>query len=98
MAIEARYLNIPSNRGNGKDHAGAFDYVPDRDKPLGMRFFCPCGCGEESFMPFTTSGSPNPVWKWDGNKENPTLTPSVHNTGMPCKWHGFLRNGKWEEC
>jgi hypothetical protein len=32
-----------------------------------------------------------PVWKWDGNKEAPTLTPSIDVHGV---WHGFLTNGK----
>lgn len=35
------------------------------------------------------------VWGWDGNIENPTLTPSIH---VPGYWHGFLRAGKLESC
>lgn len=29
-------------------------------------------------------------WSWNGNKEKPTLAPSLHCVGM---WHGWVRNG-----
>lgn len=32
-------------------------------------------------------------WQWDGNREAPTLTPSVNVIGH---WHGYLRVGKLE--
>lgn len=41
---------------------------------------------------------PNDVgasWSWDGNREKPTLTPSIHCIGV---WHGFLRAGRFESC
>jgi len=78
--------------------AGAFDYVPSIDEPKGMRIICPCGCGNESYLAFEGHGSPGPTWDWDGNRERPTLTPSVFNSGMPCKWHGFLTAGVWRPC
>jgi hypothetical protein len=37
------------------------------------------------------SGDKQPVWQWDGNREAPTLTPSVNVVG---RWHGWLREGK----
>ena len=36
-------------------------------------------------------------WDWDGNKDAPTLSPSIlirGKDGQPDLWHGFLRNGK----
>jgi hypothetical protein len=30
-------------------------------------------------------------WQWDGNREAPTLTPSIHVVGI---WHGFMTNGE----
>lgn len=30
-------------------------------------------------------------WGWDGNEEQPTLTPSIHALGH---WHGWIREGK----
>ena len=40
-----------------------------------------------------------PHWQWDGNKESPTISPSilVHAVeGWTDGWHGYLRNGKLE--
>jgi len=31
------------------------------------------------------------VWGWDGNKEKPTLVPSIH---APDLWHGYLTAGR----
>lgn len=40
------------------------------------------------------------VWQWDGNRERPTITPSINciaeKDGKPtggCGWHGFITNG-----
>jgi hypothetical protein len=49
-------------------------------------------------IPVSASGD-NKNWKWDGNKESPTLSPSilVHaNEGTTEGWHGYLRDGKLE--
>lgn len=39
----------------------------------------------------------NNAWTWDGNREKPTLSPSILIRGKPGEpdlWHGFLRDGK----
>lgn len=36
------------------------------------------------------SGEGHPVWQWNGNREAPTLTPSINVVG---RWHGWLREG-----
>lgn len=37
-------------------------------------------------------------WLWDGNKEAPTLSPSILHWGdgkdKPATWHGYLRKGQ----
>jgi hypothetical protein len=33
----------------------------------------------------------HPCWKWDGNLDAPTLTPSLWLVGT---WHGWMREGK----
>jgi hypothetical protein len=83
--------------------------------PYGMTFRCPCGCGAMHGVGFDNRPSDwggeaekkQPRWHWDGNKEKPTLTPSL---GLrKCRddqtvgadgyhWHGFLRAGVFEEC
>jgi hypothetical protein len=38
-----------------------------------------------------------PSWRFDGNVEAPTLTPSINCTGG-CGWHGFLTAGVFKGC
>lgn len=79
---------------------GAFeirDLRPTYDS-LGMAFICPCGCGSESYMPMREGASDSFHWGWDGNRDLPTLTPSVFQKGMPCQWHGYLVAGIWRSC
>lgn len=88
---EERYKELPP---------GAFDYYEGTkgdNRICGMIFVCPCGCGHESALDFRREDRAefHPSWEWDGNKEAPTLSPSVHRVGH---WHGWLRNGVWESC
>lgn len=79
----------------GVKRPGAFKFTT-RDGypgPAGMNFWCPCGC--EALL--AVSFVPPHSWKWDGNREKPTVTPSIlHMEG--CRWHGYLRAGVFEEC
>lgn len=70
---------------------GAIQYFTTAgvDGPVGMLLKCP-GCGRASGMDFKPR--PSPSWKWNGNRENPTLTPSINCVGC-CQWHGWLSQG-----
>lgn len=35
-------------------------------------------------------------WQWDGNREAPTITPSV-NCEKICGWHGFIEAGQFRD-
>lgn len=79
--------------------AGAFWFISSHggtpDVVLG--FQCPCGCGKPGALPLYREGEQpiqRPAWLWDGNKDAPTLTPSVQRTHV-CNWHGFLQSGEW---
>lgn len=73
---------------------GAFEYYQDGDRfPAGMIYCCPCGCGATGALRFRPAQSPS--WDWDGNRDAPTLSPSVHHVGH---WHGWLRGGVWVSC
>ncbi|TPK42325.1 MULTISPECIES: DUF6527 family protein [unclassified Mesorhizobium] len=77
-----------------KGKAGAFEYFKAGDRfPAGMIYCCPCGCGATGALNFRPH--PSPSWEWNGNREKPTLTPSVHHVGH---WHGFLTDGVWRSC
>lgn len=81
--------------------AGAIKWVVHYSNPetfSGLSFICPCGCATEGWIQFKGDfETVGPRWSWDGNKDRPTLTPSVFNSGLPCKWHGWLRDGAWVE-
>lgn len=62
----------------------------------GLFYNCPCGCGRFGYLPFRGSQPERPSWEWDGSREKPTLTPSVHD--LVCGWHGWLRAGIWVSC
>lgn len=60
--------------------------------PQRLMFRCPCGC--DSVNGVAVSGDPDKhyVWRWDGNEEKPTVTPSIKMLSG-CMWHGFLTAG-----
>jgi len=65
----------------------------------GLLFLCPCGCGEFAGIGFdvpAAEGLNGPKWKWDGNDNAPTITPSIRRLGG-CGWHGHLINGEFRE-
>lgn len=76
------------------DVPGAYE-IRQAGKSTGMAFVCPCGCGQEDYIPLDPGRSES--WEWDGNREKPTLSPSLQRMGG-CGWHGFLRAGVFEEC
>jgi hypothetical protein len=43
------------------------------------------------------SGGKGPIWQWDGNRDVPTISPSIRVCDSDGeRWHGFFRNGKLE--
>lgn len=45
--------------------------------------------------PYRDPLSNGAVWKFNGDPDKPTLTPSLHWVGM---WHGWLREGELISC
>lgn len=71
---------------------------------IGMLHACPCGCGGYSFMAFEAYNC-GPFWSpqpKDGDDlTRLTLTPSIGIRPIvdgTYHWHGFLRDGVFEEC
>lgn len=70
---------------------GSFEFFKTTDREVaGLIYVCPCGCGNLGSLNFRPH--PSPSWEWDGNKEAPTLSPSVNHIDH---WHGYLRAGVW---
>ena len=76
---------------------GAFEFYTYRDRhPAGMIYCCPCGCGRTGALAFRpTDEEGRASWEWDGNWEQPTLSPSILHKDH---WHGFLTAGVWVSC
>lgn len=88
---------------------GAFEFYTAREQAdAGILFMCPCGCGSMFGVAVNPAGASDgePVWSWDGNRETPTLTPSIlvyqmaEGTGERIgeHWHGFLTAGEFRSC
>lgn len=83
--------------------AGAVEFREIDGVVRGLACRCPCGCGEELWLPVRAKGTARterPEWEFNGNRERPVLTPSVFNTGLPCRWHGYLggmQPGFWNQ-
>jgi hypothetical protein len=52
----------------------------------GLDFVCPLG--KQHMVTFGPSG-----WKWDGNRDAPTITPSIASTH--CGMHVYMTRGEW---
>lgn len=74
--------------------------ITDPDKVDSLEFRCPrtgkyCGSILVGHKVKPVFGNA-PTWKWDGNFEAPTLTPSI-NCVSGCGWHGYLTAGVWKD-
>ena len=73
----------------------AFVHQSPNPKIHGIKFWCRGGkkriCGVS-----ITDGHADEAkntWHWDGNREAPTITPSI-NCEQRCGWHGNITNGE----
>ncbi len=82
---------------------GDFMYTGRMNVPegtaCGLLFRCPCGCGSKGSLQLDTefADRSEPTWTWNGNRERPTLTPSIHRV-RGCGWHGYLTDGVFRPC
>ena len=63
----------------------------------GFDYVCPCGCGVVDWIPVTSGPSDLHHWHWNGDRDKPTLTPSIRKLNG-CQWHGWLTNGEFITC
>ena len=91
LALTTDIFDKMADDGTRKDLApGTAQFVAGYTRLI---FVCPCGCGKVRSIPVGREQSPR-CWQWDGDREAPTLTPSVRVVGE-CGWHGFLTAGEW---
>lgn len=83
----------------GKPGAIQFTRKFESGEITGFVHACPCGCGRWSGIHFKNYGS-EPMWDRTGDDLHMTLTPSIGifgPNGERYHWHGYLRNGVFEE-
>jgi uncharacterized protein DUF6527 len=77
---------------------GSCEWVENQAGEIGaMNFVCPCGCGKTHSATLHLEGADGNGWMWNGNREKPTLTPSI-GCRTPCGWHGYLTDGVFRAC
>ena len=87
------YKEDPSCPYNTTVPAGSVKWATYKDgREHNLTFTCPCGCGKIGAVIIETDKEKG--WKWNGDKINPTFTPSILQCGG-CQWHGYLTNGEW---
>lgn len=70
---------------------------------VGFTHSCPCGCGRLSFVRFNEAEWPKgttPMWQRTGDDETMTVAPSIGiypQVDGVFHWHGYLKNGVFEE-
>lgn len=79
---------------------GAFEYYASgANDPAGLLYNCPCGCGRQGVLRFRFPGGNRPSWEWNGDRDKPSLQPSVHDQpDGKTHWHGWLTDGVWRAC
>lgn len=91
--------------------AGDFQFCNGYDgtSDVAVLFGCPCGCGTLQGVHIKPYPADNrdghAIWQWDGNRECPTLTPSIlihqlNELGEKIgeHWHGYLTAGEFRSC
>lgn len=72
-------------------------FGPEHHTIAGIAFVCPGGCGSTGFCYVENPErivDKVPRWTWNGDREKPTLNPSILATKPPgCGWHGYLTDG-----
>lgn len=59
----------------------------------------PCRCAKRTHCGVSIRREPaeHPFWQWDGNRDEPTLSPSINCSDVPereCAFHGHLIKGE----
>lgn len=81
--------------------AGAFYFV-EKGERLYLGMMLP-GEDDPRELPIKQGEKIDRHWQWDGNREAPTLEPSIqawHAGGDKLEehWHGYLKAGRFESC
>ena len=102
QSLTARRIKTPSDcieRQEPGDFAWEFDFThfehgaKPTDERLTIYIVLP---GQSVWAPIhvvraTSAINGQRIWHWDGNFDQPTLSPSIHHVG---RWHGYMTAGR----
>lgn len=114
MPRNARAFEVaPDAQDENVAQPGAYYFLRNSaGETIGAVHGCPCGCGGRSAL-FFDGGDPDPKkhrrreWRVEGEWPAVSLTPSIGvkydvrgeaPAGGGYHWHGWLRDGVFEEC
>ena len=105
MARNAQTFLVDKIEHPGKAGAIVFVRSDKIGQQAGFSHACPCGCGKWSFIrldPEAWAPGTIPFWTRTGDDLHMTLLPSIgikpQDAAGNYHWHGYLRNGVFEEC
>jgi hypothetical protein len=95
--VATEHVDVPYEEGmpdKGRALVRETEWSPGKPGPH-LWFRCPrdrlyCGVPLKPSPPNSKGFS----WDWDGNRENPTVSPSINCCNGGCGWHGFINNGE----
>lgn len=71
---------------------GDFCFAPDHSY---IYVWLPGGSGPDALRIARGHPGKERWWGWDGNEDQPTITPSILSPG---EWHGYLTAGEFRSC
>jgi hypothetical protein len=101
QSVPLRRIKVPlteHQQTQPGDFAWSFDspILGDRDSATHYIYLHLPGESSWSAIQVQKGGTGGPrVWGWDGNEDQPTLTPSILVHGV---WHGYCRAGQLVSC
>jgi hypothetical protein len=109
MPRNARAFEVEADDGGRNiSQPGAYHFLhyENPEVNIGIIHGCPCGCGESAALFFRGLSRGQQEWDVLGEWPNVTLFPSIgirygrgtDPSGGGYHWHGYLRNGVFEEC
>ena len=101
QSVDARYVEKSFIFGDSAE-IGDFSYLHGDKGEEMILMILPCDDPKQPPRGVNISTKPQHphCWKWDGNVQKPTLTPSLLAIGQNNEqlWHGYLRAGRFVSC
>jgi hypothetical protein len=107
LAVGTIYPKLPGEYRFEDLQGNAIDNPPAGNEPFRLNMACPLGhgnCGSIVIGRVKPAHPTGHTWRWDGDVDKPTLTPSINCLShgpkgekyAGCGWHAFLTKGEFK--